>query len=190
MNANEKTKEKVSPVRSVKNRNMNHRREQKGKADSLTSVARSPARLAAKPADQSQQATNHVQTVKEAIKPGTTHYHDRISGQGSMSYNSQSSSEESPPKLGRQKSRQQIGLSNVLTVVKDYNLAPNSKNCIPIKEGDVLHLQTHMHYPKGWMWVWHTTRRTFGYVPKSYVTYTYDTVRKGRPRINTIEDAV
>jgi len=187
LNANDKPKEKTSPVRSSKNRNMNHKRERRGNTSSLTSVTMSPARLAAKPADQGRPATNHIRSVKEVVKPGTTHYHDRISGRGSMS---QSSGEESPPKLGRQKSRPQIGLSNVLTVVKDYNPAPSSKNCIPIKEGDILHLQTHMHYPKGWMWVWHTSRRTFGYVPKSYVAYTYDTVRRGRPRINTVEDAV
>ena len=153
-----------------------------------------PANLsAAMPAEQGKPARNHMRGTQQVVKPGTVHYHDRISGTGSVDFNGKTDSDksaESPPKLDRQKSRPQIGLSNVLTAVKDYIPAPNSKNCIPIKEGDVLHLQTHMHYPKGWMWVWHTSRRSFGYVPKNYVAYTYDTVRRGRPRINTVEDEV
>ena len=165
------------------------RKEARGNAAAPSNSAVSPAKAAAA-AERSGPVASQVLTTKEVVRPGTLHYHDRISGMGSVNFNNKTpTQEDATPKLGRQRSRQ-IGLSNVLTAVKDYTPAPNSKNCIPIKEGDVLHLQTHMHYPKGWMWVWHTTKRSFGYVPKSYVAYTYDTVRRGRPRINTVEDAV
>lgn len=130
-------------------------------------------------------------TTTKVVKPGTTHYHDRISGLGSVSFNNKIVSSLSPlPKPGKQPRSRQLGLSNVLTAVRNYTPPAKAKNCLTIKEGDILHLQTHMHYPKGWMWVWHTTRRSFGYVPKSYVAYTYDTIKKQRPTVETLEDDV
>lgn len=120
------------------------------------------------------------------VKSGTVHYHDRISGIGSVNFESDSNI-TSP---GSPLSNSHMGMrpSPLLTALKDYTPSDNSKNCLPLKKGDVLHLQPHMHYPKGWMWVWHTKRRSFGYVPKSYVAYTYDTPH--RERKDTIEDAV
>lgn len=83
-----------------------------------------------------------------------------------------------------------INPAPVLTAIRDYNPPPSAKNCLHLSEGDELRAQPHMHYPKGWMWVWHKTQRSFGYVPQSHVGYTY-TVSKGeRSRSNTVEDAV
>ena len=115
------------------------------------------------------------------VKSGTVHYHDRISGIGSVNF-------ETSPGTPSSTSHVANRPSPLLTAIKDYTPGDNSKNCLPLKRGDVLHLQPHMHYPKGWMWVWHTKRRSFGFVPKSYVAYTYDTPH--RERKDTVEDAV
>ena len=77
-----------------------------------------------------------------------------------------------------------------LTAMKDYNPPPNAKNCLRLSKGDALNAQPHMHYSKGWMWVWHTTQRSFGYVPQSHVGYTYPVNKGERSRKNTVEDAV
>lgn len=124
------------------------------------------------------------------VKSGTVHYHDRISGVGSVSFENASSpaNAASPEALHRGVTHTAKSLSSMLTVIKDYTPPATSKNCLSLKRGDVLHLQPHMHYPKGWMWVWHTRRRSFGFVPKSYVAYTYDPPR--RERRDTLEDDV
>lgn len=80
--------------------------------------------------------------------------------------------------------------SPTLTALKDYDPPVNAKNCLKLSKGDVLNTQPHMHYPKGWMWVWHTTQRSFGYVPQSHVGYTYPVIKSERSRKNTEEDAV
>ena len=76
-----------------------------------------------------------------------------------------------------------------LTAAKDYEPPENSSSCLALKKGDVLTPQSHMHYPKGWMWVWHSEQRRFGYVPNSSVIYTYPITRKNR-RTATVEDEV
>lgn len=146
------------------------------------------------------------------VKEGTVHYHDRISGTGSVNFESDSSqpnsrtpslagsSSSSPQSTcprGRRRAVSAASMpmattttspNSLLTAIKDYVPPANSKNCLSLRRGDVLNLQPHMHYPKGWMWVWHTRRRSFGFVPKSYVAYTFDTPRKERK--DTVEDAV
>ena len=77
-----------------------------------------------------------------------------------------------------------------LTALKDYDPPPNAKNCLKLSKGDVLNAQPHMHYPKGWMWVWHAKQRSFGYVPQSHVGYMYPINKGERSRRNTEEDAV
>ena len=77
-----------------------------------------------------------------------------------------------------------------LTALKEYDPPPNAKNCLKLSKGDVLNAQPHMHYPKGWMWVWHMTQRSFGYVPQSHVGFTYPINKGERSRKNTEEDAV
>ena len=77
-----------------------------------------------------------------------------------------------------------------LTAIRDYNPPPNAKNCLHLSKGDELRAQPHMHYPKGWMWVWHKTQRSFGYVPQSHVGYTYAISKGERSRTNTAEDSV
>lgn len=78
----------------------------------------------------------------------------------------------------------------ILAASKDYEPPSNSKNCLALKKGDVLTPQTHMYYPKGWMWVWHTGLRSFGYVPNRCVVATYSLPTTSRRRTDTIEDAV
>lgn len=79
--------------------------------------------------------------------------------------------------------------SPALTAAKDYEPPENTGGCLTLKKGDVLTPQLHMHYPKGWMWVWHSDQKRFGYVPNSSVVYTYPITRKAR-RTATVEDEV
>lgn len=125
----------------------------------------------------------------QPVQSGTVHYHDRISGMGSVRFESDTRDFTSshPPPGPRHMTK---NACSMLTAIKDYSPPASSKNCLSLKEGDLLHLQPHMHYPKGWMWVWHTKRRSFGYVPKSYVAHTYNTPPRGRKREDSIEDAV
>ena len=83
-----------------------------------------------------------------------------------------------------------INPAPILTAIRDYNPPPSAKNCLHLSEGDELRAQPHMHYPKGWMWVWHKTQHSFGYVPQSHVGYTYAVSKGERSRSNTVEDAV
>lgn len=83
-----------------------------------------------------------------------------------------------------------VSQAGTLTALRDYSPPPNAKNCLRLSKGDVLNAQPHMHYPKGWMWVWHQQQHSFGYVPQSHVGYTYAVNKGGRSRTNTIEDAV
>ena len=76
----------------------------------------------------------------------------------------------------------------VLTAAKDYDPPETSKNCLTLKKGDVLTPQSHMHYPKGWMWVWHSEQKRFGYVPNGSVAYNYPVTRNNRTA--TVEDEV
>ena len=88
---------------------------------------------------------------------------------------------------GQRRARQ----TPVLTVTRDYHPPATAKNCLLLTKGDILYSQPHMHYPKGWMWVWHSTQRSFGYVPKNHVAYMY-LVQKGnrQNQQHTQEDAV
>lgn len=129
----------------------------------------------------------------QLVKSGTVHYHDRISGVGSVSFDSEASNippsavaHNTPSTPTTPQTAQRP--SPMLTAIKDYTPTATSSNCLPLERGDLLHLQPHMHYPKGWMWVWHTKRRSFGFVPKSAVAYTYNT--PPRERRDTLEDAV
>ncbi len=79
--------------------------------------------------------------------------------------------------------------SPALTAAKDYEPPENTGGCLTLKKGDVLTPQLHMHYPKGWMWVWHSDQKRFGYVPNNTVVYTYPITRKAR-RTSTVEDEV
>jgi hypothetical protein len=115
------------------------------------------------------------------VKSGTVHYHDRISGIGSVNFES-TSDLPSPGKTPQM-------TATMLTAIKDYTPSDTAKNCLPLKQGDMLRLQPHMHYPKGWMWVWHMKRQSFGFVPKNHVAYTYNTPPRERNR-GSVEDAV
>ena len=125
------------------------------------------------------------------VKAGTVHYHDRISGKGSVRYTANPDSPSATPRTRQQKHRGMTQRpSTMLTAIKDYSPPGSSHNCLTLNKGDVLHSQPHMHYPKGWMWVWHSKQRCFGYVPKNYVAYTYDTPPRERHRTESVEDAV
>ena len=68
----------------------------------------------------------------------------------------------------------------ILTAVKDYVPPMNAKNCLSLKKGDILYQQAHVPYPNGWMWVYHSMHRSYGYVPKNHMAYMYAVPRKPR----------
>ena len=87
-------------------------------------------------------------------------------------------------------SRRKFRQTPVLSAVKNYDPPVNAKNCLSLTKGDILYTQPHMHYPKGWMWVWHSTQKTFGYVPKDSVAFMYLVQKKNRRQLDSTEDAV
>ena len=87
-------------------------------------------------------------------------------------------------------SRRKFRQTPVLCAVRNYDPPVNAKNCLSLTKGDILHTQPHMHYPKGWMWVWHSTQKTFGYVPRNSVAFMYLVQKKSRRQLDSTEDAV
>ena len=86
--------------------------------------------------------------------------------------------------------RRRLHQTPVLSAICDYIPPGTAKNCLSLAKGDILYIQPHMQYPKGWMWVWHSTQKTFGYVPKNTVGFMYLVQRKPKRRTDTLEDAV
>ncbi len=78
----------------------------------------------------------------------------------------------------------------ILTAVRDYQPPVNGKNCLSLRKGDIIYQQSHVPYPNGWMWVYHSLHRSFGYVPKSHVAYMYMVQRKPRAQSPLLEAEV
>lgn len=69
-----------------------------------------------------------------------------------------------------------------LTAVSEYTPPLNAKNCLCLLKGDLLYQQpTSSRASNGWMWVYHSGQRSFGFVPLSHVAYMYTVERKSRP---------
>lgn len=68
----------------------------------------------------------------------------------------------------------------IFTAIRDYQPPANGKNCLVLQKGDILYQQSNVPYPNGWMWVYHSVHRSFGYVPKSHVARMYIVQKKPR----------
>ena len=80
--------------------------------------------------------------------------------------------------------------TSVMTAVRDYDPPTDAKNCMSLKKGDILYIQSHVPYPMGWLWAYHSAHRVFGYVPKNHVAYMYIVRRKPRQIGTLVEDEV
>ena len=78
----------------------------------------------------------------------------------------------------------------ILIALRDCNPPPSTKNTLVIRKGDVLHHQPQEHYPNGWMWVYHTGYKRYGYVPKTHVAYMYVVQKKQRKDRSSNEESV
>lgn len=86
--------------------------------------------------------------------------------------------------------RRRVKPTTILMAARDFIAPTNAKNCLSLKKGDILYLQTHVHYPHGWMWVYHPVQKSFGYVPRNHIACMYLVQRKPRQSGATVEDAV
>ena len=80
-----------------------------------------------------------------------------------------------------------------LTAVSDYTPPLNAKNCLCLRKGDIVYQQpSASNANKGWMWTYHSSQRSFGFVPKSHVAYTYMVEKKptSRDTRTLLEDEV
>lgn len=76
--------------------------------------------------------------------------------------------------------KRQIQQKPVLTAVHDYSPPPNAKNALSLHKGDILYIQPHMVQSSSWLWVYHSTQRSFGFVPKTSVAFVYLVQRQAR----------
>jgi hypothetical protein len=74
----------------------------------------------------------------------------------------------------------------VATAVRDYSPPQRARNALVLRRGDIMYAQPHVPFPHGWVWVYHTLHKTFGYVPKDHIAYMY-LVQKDH---GTVEDVV
>ena len=78
----------------------------------------------------------------------------------------------------------------VLIALRDCTPPATSKNTLVLKKGDILHHHPQESYPNGWMWVYHTSHKCYGYVPKTHVAYMYVVQKKSRKDELSKEESV
>lgn len=84
-------------------------------------------------------------------------------------------------------SRRRVQPTPIVTALRDYAPPQQAKNALALRKGDVMYAQPHVPYPYGWIWVYHTVLKKYGYVPKDYIAYMY-LVQKDQGTI--LEDVV
>lgn len=78
----------------------------------------------------------------------------------------------------------------IITAIKDYTPSPQAKNGLAIRRGDIMYAQPHVPFPHGWLWVYHTILKKYGYVPKGHIAYMYLVQKKPSTRGTIVEDEV
>ena len=61
----------------------------------------------------------------------------------------------------------------IVTVLRDYAPSRGAGNILAVRQGDILYAQPHVPYPHGFVWVYHTTARRYGYVPTEHIAYLF-----------------
>ena len=69
--------------------------------------------------------------------------------------------------------RRRMQPTPVATAVHDYSPPQRARNALVLRRGDIMYAQPHVPFPHGWVWVYHTLHKTFGYVPKDHIAYMY-----------------
>jgi hypothetical protein len=75
----------------------------------------------------------------------------------------------------------------IVTAVRDYSPPLQARHGLSLRRGDIMYAQPHVPYPHGWVWVYHTLLKKYGYVPKDHIAYMY-LVQKDRATV--LEDVV
>ena len=83
--------------------------------------------------------------------------------------------------------RRRMQPTPIVTAVRDYSPPQRAKNALTLRRGDIMYAQTHVPHPHGWLWVYHTLLKKYGYVPKDCIAYMY-LVQKDQSTI--LEDVV
>ena len=83
--------------------------------------------------------------------------------------------------------RRRMQPTPIVTSVRDYTPPRRAKNALSLHRGDIMYAQPHVPYPYGWVWVYHTLLKKYGYVPKDCIAYMY-LVQKDQATI--MEDVV
>ena len=61
----------------------------------------------------------------------------------------------------------------IVTALRDYSPPQGARNSLILRRGDIMYAQPHVPFPHGWVWVYHTLHKAFGYVPKDHIAYMY-----------------
>lgn len=69
--------------------------------------------------------------------------------------------------------RRRVQPTPIMTALRDYVPPRQAKNAFALRKGDIMYAQPHVPYPHGWVWVYHTVLKKYGYVPKDYIAYMY-----------------
>ena len=70
-------------------------------------------------------------------------------------------------------SRRRLQPTPIVTAVRDYAPPRQANNALTLHKGDIMYAQPHVPYPQGWVWVYHTLLKKYGYAPKEYIAYMY-----------------
>ena len=69
--------------------------------------------------------------------------------------------------------RRRMQPTPIVTAVRDYSPPQRARNALVLRRGDIMYAQPHVPFPHGWVWVYHTLHKKFGYVPKDHIAYMY-----------------
>ena len=70
-------------------------------------------------------------------------------------------------------SRRRMQPTPIVTAVRHYTPPRQAKNALALRKGDIMYAQLHVPFPHGWVWVYHTLLKKYGYVPKDCIAYMY-----------------
>ena len=69
--------------------------------------------------------------------------------------------------------RRRMQPTPIVTATRDYSPPQRAKNALVLRRGEIMYAQPHVPFPHGWVWVYHTLHKRYGYVPKDHIAYMY-----------------
>ena len=83
--------------------------------------------------------------------------------------------------------RRRMQPTPIVTATRDYSPPQRARNALVLRRGEIMYAQPNVPFPHGWIWVYHTLHKKYGYVPKDHIAYMY-LVQKDQGA--TLEDIV